>query len=128
MKQLIKRDLLKQLIPVDVVAAVAAVLLVAPAIAAKHKADPWVSVSPSAPLVGDNLDFSGCGYAASSNVSVVIVSPYATSFTGAATDPSGCFSTSGWGYTALEAGPYTVQIYQSSDHHNPSGSSTFTVS
>jgi hypothetical protein len=85
-------------------------------------------VNPSAPVAGDNLVFSGCGYAASSNVSVVIVSPYATSFTGAATDSSGCFSTSGWGYTALVTGSFTVNIYQPSDHHNPSGSSTFAVS
>jgi hypothetical protein len=128
MKQLITRDLLKQLIPVAVVATVAAVLLVAPALAAKHHADPWVSVSPSAPLVGDNLVFSGCGYVASSNVSVVVSSPFAASFTGASTDSTGCFSTSSWGYTALMAGSYTVQVYQDTDHHNPSGSLTFSVS
>jgi hypothetical protein len=129
MKQFVlKQNLLKQLIPVAIVATVAAVLLATPALAAKHHADPWVSVNPSAPLVGDNLVFSGCGYAASSNVSVVIDSPFAISFTGASTDSSGCFSTSGWGYTALMAGSYTVEIYQGSDHHNPSGYSTFSVS
>lgn len=128
MKQLIKRDLLKQLIPVAIVATVAAVLLVAPALAAKHHADPWVSVNPSTAVVGDNLVFSGCGYASSSSVSVVVDSPFAVSFTGASTDSNGCFSTSGWGYTALMAGSYTLDIYQSTDHHNPSGSLTFSVS
>jgi hypothetical protein len=130
MQQLIKkRDLLKQLIPVAVVATVAAVLLVAPAVAAKHKADPTVSVNPSPAYVGNDLTFSGCGYAASSSVTVVVNSPWAMSFTGASTDATGCFSTaSSWQYTALMAGSYTVKIYQPTDQHNPSGSLTFSVS
>jgi hypothetical protein len=128
-----KSDLLKQLIPVAVIATVAAILLVTPAFAAKHQSA-WVAVNATTGaagtnlVAGDNLVFSGCGYAASSNVSVVVVSPYATSFTGAATDATGCFSTGTWGYTALEAGSYAVKIYQSSDHHNPSASLTFSVS
>ena len=130
---LLKRNLLKQLIPVAVIATVAAVLLVTPAFAAKRQSA-WVTVNSTtgaagANLVaGNNLVFSGCGYAASSDVSVVVNSPYAISFTGASTDSSGCFSTSSWGYTALMAGSYTVKIYQSSDHRNPSASSTFSVS
>jgi hypothetical protein len=134
MKFLPKRDMLKQLIPVAAIATVAAVLLVAPAFAAKHTSA-WVAVNSTTGaagtnlVAGDNLVFSGCGYAASSNVSVVINSPFAMSFTGAATDTSGCFSTANsWEYTALMAGSYTVAVYQSSDHHNPSGSLTFTVS
>ncbi|MFL5960256.1 MAG: hypothetical protein ACJ75G_08345 [Gaiellaceae bacterium] len=134
MKQfMLKQNLLKQLIPVAIVATVAAVLLATPAFAAKHQSA-WVAVNSTAGaagtnlVAGDNLVFSGCGYAASSDVSVVVNSPYAISFTGASTDSTGCFSTSGWGYTALMAGSYTVNIYQSSDHHNPSASSTVSVS
>jgi len=134
MKQLLlRRDILKQLIPVAVVATVAAVLLVTPAVAAKRPSA-WVAVNSTTGaagtnlVAGDNLVFSGCGYAVSSSVSVVVNSPFAMSFTGAATDGTGCFSTSGWGYTALKAGSYTVNIYQPSDHHNPSGSLTFNVS
>jgi hypothetical protein len=133
MKQLIKRDLLKQLIPLAVVATVAAVLLVTPAFAAKHQSA-WVAVNSTTGaagtnlVAGNNLVFSGCGYAASSEVSIVVNSPYALSFSGASTDSTGCFSSSSWGYTALETGSYTVKIYQSTDHHNPSASLTFNVS
>jgi hypothetical protein len=133
MKQfMLKRDLLKQFIPVAVIATVAAVLLVSPAFAAKRQSA-WVTVNSTTGaagtnlVAGNNLTFSGCGYAASSDVSVVVNSPYAMSFTGASTDSSGCFSTSSWGYTALMAGSYTVKIYQSSDHRSPSASSTFSV-
>jgi hypothetical protein len=133
MKQFMpKRDLLKQFIPVAVIATVAAVLLVTPALAAKPQSA-WVAVNATAGaagtnlVAGDNLVFSGCGYAGSSNVSVVVVSPFATSFTGATTGSDGCFSTSTWGYTALETGSYTVKIYQSTDKHNPSASLTFSV-
>jgi hypothetical protein len=134
MKQfMLRRDLLKQFIPVAVIATVAAVLLVTPALAAKHQSA-WVAVNSTTGaagtnlVAGDNLVFSGCGYAGPSNVSVVVVSPYATSFTGASVGSDGCFSTSTWGYTALEAGSYTVKIYQSTDHHNPSASLAFNVS
>ena len=98
---MLKRDLLKQLIPVAVVATVAAVLLVSPALAAKRQSA-WVTVNSTSGaagtnlVAGNNLMFSGCGYAASSDVSVVVNSPYAMSFTGASTDSSGCFSTSNW--------------------------------
>jgi hypothetical protein len=133
MKHMLKRDLLKQFIPVAVIAAVAAVLLVAPAVAAKRQSA-WVAVNSTSGatgtnlVAGDNLVFSGCGYAASSNVSVVVNSPFAVSFTGASTNSNGCFSTSSWGYNALMPGSYTVNIYQSTDKRNPSGSLTFSVS
>jgi hypothetical protein len=134
MKHMLKRDLLKQSIPVALIAVVAAVLLVTPALATKHQSA-WVAVNSTTGaagtnlVAGDNLVFSGCGYAASTNVSVVVVSPYATSFTGANVGTDGCFSTSStWGYTALEAGSYTVKIYQSTDKHNPSASLNFNVS
>jgi hypothetical protein len=130
---MLKRDLLKQFIPVAVIATVAAVLLANPAFAAKRQSA-WVAVNSTTGaagtnlVAGENLVFSGCGYAASSNVSVVIVSPFATSFTGANVGSGGCFSTSTWGYTALEAGSYTVKIYQTTTQHNPSASLTFSVS
>ena len=133
MKRMLKRDLLKQFIPVAVIATLAAVLLVSPAFAAKHQSA-WVTVNSTTGAsgtnlaAGNNLVFSGCGYTASSDVTVVVNSPYAMSFTGASTDSAGCFSTSGWGYTALMAGSYTVKIYQASDHRSPSASSTFSVS
>lgn len=133
MKRMLRRDLLKQFIPVAVIATAAAVLLVSPAFAAKRQSA-WVTVNSTSGgagtnlVAGNNLVFSGCGYAASSDVTVVVNSPYAISFTGASTDGAGCFSTSGWGYTALETGSYTVKIYQSSDHRSPSASSTFGVS
>ena len=96
--------------------------------AAARRADPYVSVNPTPAYVGTNLSFSGCGYQANTSVTVVINSPFATSFTGASTGTNGCFSTSNWGYTALMAGSYTANIYQPSDHHKPSGTLTFTVS
>lgn len=132
MKSMLKRDLLKQLIPVAVIATVAAVLLVTPSFAAKRPSA-WVTVNattgaaPTNLAVGDNLVFSGCGYAASTNVSIVVISPFATSFSGAPTGTDGCFSSSQWGYTALMSGSYTVNIYQSTDKHNPSATDTFTV-
>jgi hypothetical protein len=133
MKQfMLKRDLLKQFIPVAVIATVAAVLLVTPAFASKRQSA-WVAVNSTTGaagtnfVAGDNLVFSGCGYAGSSNVTVVVVSPYATSFTGANVGTDGCFSTSTWGYTALETGSYSVKIYQSTDRHNPSASLNFSV-
>jgi hypothetical protein len=134
MEHMLNRDLLKQFIPVALIATVAAVLLVTPAFAGKRQSA-WVAVNSTTTgaagtnlVAGQNLVFSGCGYAASSNVSVVVVSPYATSFTGANVGTDGCFSSTTWGYTALEAGSYTVKIYQSTDHHNPSASLTFNVS
>jgi hypothetical protein len=132
MKSMLKRDGLRQLIPVAAIAAVAAVLLVTPALAAKHSSA-WVAVNSTTGgagtnlVAGDSLVFNGCGYAASTNVTIVVISPYATSFSGAPTDTSGCFSSSQWGYTALMSGSYTVDIYQPTDKHNPSGTLTFTV-
>jgi hypothetical protein len=132
MKSMLKRDLLKQLIPVAAIATVAAVLLITPAFAAKP-ARAWVAVNSTTGasstnlVAGSNLVFNGCGYAAGQNVTIVVISPFATSFSGAPTDSSGCFSSSQWGYTALMSGSYTVNIFQSSDKHNPSGTLTFTV-
>jgi hypothetical protein len=127
-----KRDLLKQLIPVAVIATVAAVLFVAPSFAAKPT-HAWVAVNSTTGAAGtnlaagDNLVFNGCGYAANTNVTIVVNSPFATSWSGAATGADGCFSSSQWGYTALMSGSYTVNIWQTTDKAHPSGTLTFTV-
>lgn len=130
-----KRDMLKQLIPVAVIAAIAAILLVTPAFAGKPSptTKAWIAVNSTAGAAstnlvqGNNLVFNGCGYAANSNVTIVVNSPYAISFTGAPTGADGCFSSSSWGYTALMSGSYTVQAWQSSDKSHPTGSLTFNV-
>src|ERR1043166_4180906 len=109
MTHLLKRDLLKQLIPVAVIATVAAVLLATPSFAAKPS-HAWVAVNSTTGaagtnlVAGSNLVFNGCGYAANTNVSIVVLSPFATSFSGAPTGTDGCFSSSAWGYTALRSG------------------------
>jgi hypothetical protein len=62
MKQfMLKRDLLRQLIPVAATATVAAVLLVAPAVAAKRHADPSCSASPYPVAVGQSFTISASG-------------------------------------------------------------------
>jgi hypothetical protein len=133
MKFMRKRDLLKQLIPVAVIATITAVLLATPSFAAKRKSA-WVAVNSTTGaastnlVAGDNLVFNGCGYAAGQNVTIVVNSPFATSWSGAPTGADGCFSSSQWGYTALMSGSYTVNIFQASDKHNPSGTLTFNVS
>jgi hypothetical protein len=132
MKSMLKRDLLKQLIPVAVVATVAAVVLAGSALAAKPthatvSVNSTTGASSTNLVAGNNLVFSGCGYAANINVTIVVVSPFATSFSGAPTDGTGCFSSSQWGYTALMSGSYTVNIYQPTDKRSPSGTLTFTV-
>lgn len=119
---------LKQFIPVAVVTVATAALFAAPATAAGRHKDPPISVNPAAPTVMSNLTFSGCGYTPNTNVSVVVNSPFAISFSGAPTDGTGCWSTSSWTYTALMAGSYTVQAWLPTDHSHPSGSLTFTVS
>lgn len=132
MKSMLKRDLLKQFIPVAVIATVAAVLLVAPSFAAKPT-HAWVAVNSTAGasntnlVAGNNLVFNGCGYAANTNVTFVVISPFATSWSGSTTGTDGCFSSSQWGYTALMSGSYTVNVWQASDKSHPSGTLTFTV-
>lgn len=134
MKSMLKRDLLKQLIPVAVVATVAAVLLVAPSFAAKPtRTSAWVAVNSTAGgsstnlVQGNNLVFNGCGYAAGQNVTIVVNSPYAISWSGALVGSNGCFDSNQWGYTALQSGSYTVNIWQTTDKRTPSGTLTFSV-
>jgi hypothetical protein len=132
MKFTLKRDLLKQLIPVAVIATVAAVLLATPSFAAK-RTSAWVAVNSTTGgsgtnlVQGSNLVFNGCGYAANTNVTFVVNSPFAISWSGATTGTDGCFNSSGWGYTALMSGSYTVNIWQPTDKSRPSATLTFNV-
>jgi len=78
MKQLsLSRDILKQLIPVAVVATVAAVPLVSPAIAAKggRPADPSCSVSPDPAAVGQSFTVSAMGLPTTDPVYLIVQSP-----------------------------------------------------
>jgi hypothetical protein len=78
MKQLMsRRDLLKQIIPVAAIATVAAVLLVAPAVAAKggHAADPPCSISPSPAAVGQTYVVSASGLPTSGAINLWITDP-----------------------------------------------------
>jgi hypothetical protein len=78
MKQLIKkRDLLKQLIPVAVIGTVAAVLLVAPALAAKggHAADPPCTISPSPAAVGQVYVVSVSGLPTGTAINLWVTDP-----------------------------------------------------
>jgi hypothetical protein len=79
MKQLTrKRDLLKQVIPVAVIATVAAVLLVTPAFAAKggHNADPPCSISTgSTAAVGQTYVVSMSGLPTSTAINLWVTDP-----------------------------------------------------
>jgi hypothetical protein len=79
MKQPIKRDLLKQLIPVAVIATVAAALLVAPAVAAKHTTDPPCSANPNPVAVGQSFTLSASGLPTVDPVWLIIQPPTGSS-------------------------------------------------
>lgn len=68
MKSTLKRDLLK-LIPVAIIATVAAVLVVSPAVAAKH--DPACSISPGQVALDQSWDVSAWGLPAGGNVNMI---------------------------------------------------------
>lgn len=118
MKQLLlRRDILKQLIPVAVVATVTAVLLVTPAVAAKQQSySPSLGVVfPQAPttLTANNVNYaiSGCGYNNSyGSVTVVVYSPVSAGWTGAGIDANGCISVSN--FSTQGAGAYKIQAWQ----------------
>jgi hypothetical protein len=112
---------MKRIVPV--VLAVAASVSFAAAAEAGRNRDATLGVSPADPAaadlaqwepsVGDNLVFSGCGYEPGKGVSVRVDSPYAYSFSGAKAGTDGCFTTTNT-YTALQAGDYKAQAWQSS--------------
>jgi hypothetical protein len=72
----LKRNLLKQLIPVAVAATVAAVLLVTPAFAAKgHRVDPPCSISPSTAAVGQVYVVSMSGLPTGTAINLWVTDP-----------------------------------------------------
>jgi hypothetical protein len=77
MKSMLKRDLLKQLIPVAVIATVAAVLLVTPSFAAKggHSADPPCSISSTQVAVGQVYTVSESGLPTGTAINLWVTDP-----------------------------------------------------
>ena len=73
---MLKRDLLKQFIPVAIIATVGAVLLVAPAVASKgHAADPYCTISPNAAAVGQVYIVSAVGLPTSTAINLWVTDP-----------------------------------------------------
>lgn len=117
MKHMLKRDVLKQLIPVAVIVALAAVLFATPAFASKQPSySPSLGVvfpQAASGLTGSNVSYtiSGCGYNSSYGaVTVVVYSPVSAGWTGANLDASGCISVSN--FSTQGAGTYQVQAWQ----------------
>jgi hypothetical protein len=124
MKHMLKRDLLKQLIPVAIIATVAAVLLVAPAVAAKggHATDPPCSVSASSVAVGESFVVSASGLPTDSAINFWVTDPNGhTVGTPLGSTPDGlasltesASSTGKWTYTfsgPTKNNPSTTPIY-----------------
>jgi len=96
MKQLmLKRDLLKQLIPVAVIAVVAGVLLTTSAFAARggHAADPSCSISPQTADVGEVYVVSVSGLPTSTAINLWVTDPNGnTSGSPLGSAPTGTFN------------------------------------
>jgi hypothetical protein len=101
----LRRDALKQLIPVAIIAAVAAVILVAPAVAAKR--DPACSITPSTVGLGQSYTVSAHGLPGG-NVNLIVTVPDGATMTSAIGTSNGNWSDT---YTAPvwsgETGTYT---------------------
>lgn len=73
-----------------------------------------ITVSPSAPTVGSNVVFAGCGYEPGVGVNVVVNGPSATSFMGDLADAEGCFTTAdNFTFPVNDVGTYEASAYQS---------------
>ena len=77
------------------------------------------SVSPPAPVLGDSLVFSGCGWNAtnpsgSQNTLTVLIQQPDDSYAGETVfvDKSGCFTSAAFSYSVLQTGYYTVFAFQ----------------
>lgn len=112
----------------SVVLAVAASMSFAAAAEANRHRDATLAVSQSvavggdslvsAPVVGDNLVFSGCGYDAGVGVTIAVLTPTAYIWFGAVPGNDGCFSTAGRSVVDTEtAGIYQARTWQSNPHH-----------
>lgn len=65
--------------------------------------------------VGNSLVFNGCGYTPGAGVTIVVVSPEATSSFGGPADANGCYSSAQYElYATQVAGTHTAKAYQSS--------------
>jgi hypothetical protein len=119
-----KSDLLKQLIPVAVIAAIGAVLLVAPAFAAKggHSADPSCSISPSTADIGQVYVVSASGLPTSTAINLWVTDPNGnTTGSPLGSAPTGTFnlnesssSAGTWTYTfsgPTKKNPSTTAVY-----------------
>lgn len=103
-------------------------LLVAPSATASGKSV-TLGVTPSVPVVGDSLVFSGCGYRANKPVYLIIQQPdYNGLQIWIPTDGSGCFSSSTvLTYIAIETGSYDVFAFQAVGGPNYQGHLVFSV-
>ena len=125
---------MKRIVPVVLV--VAASMIFAAAAQANRNRDATLEVSTSTALVadslasglvvGDDLVFSGCGYAPRVGVTVAVLSPTYYTFFGARAGDDGCFRTSG-SAGADAAGDYTAWTWQSSSKR-PDAELDFVVS
>jgi hypothetical protein len=101
----LRRDALMQLIPVAAIATFAAVVLVAPAVAAKR--DPACSITPSTVDVGQSYTVSAHGLPGG-NVNLIVTAPDGATMTSAISTSNGNWSVT---YTAPvwngETGSYT---------------------
>jgi hypothetical protein len=81
--------------------------------AAAGGSKPSLAVSPAAPVVGDSLSFSGCGWAAGQPVTLVVYSGEAAAFFGVTPGQDGCFDSAATEtYTAEVSGDYQLSGYQ----------------
>ncbi len=93
--------------------------------AARTHSAPTLAVAPASPKVGDALVFTGTGYTPNTGVTIEVLSPYASSWSGAIAGADGSFSSEHWGYTAEQAGLYTAETWQGG--HGPAAIHKFTV-
>jgi len=88
--------------------------------------------NPNPATLGSNEVFTGCGYRPNIGTTIVINSPYATSWFGALVDANGCIDSSKYDtFTNQQTGTYKVNAWQTLPN-NPKkskiyGSVTYTV-
>ena len=93
-------------------------------VAARHAFPATLSVSPDPVAPYAQFTVSGCGYAASSTVRLVLTAPGGTAFWGAFTDSAGCVSSVG---TATpNTGSATLDAFEG-DNRKPSGETSFVI-
>ena len=96
-----------------VLAALALILPVPTADAARPSHDATLVVAPAAPVVGDSLVFTGCGYEPGIGVILTVESPGATSFFGDIADADGCINSAETElYIAQVPGEYTARSFE----------------